>query len=125
MPAEATDSPLHNHLVKRGNINVSSTEAPSSVYYELYGTGPDKLVFINGMRADRQMWEPVVQEFLAHPRYQCLVYDHRGSGYSDKIGGPLSYTSSALAADTKRLIDALGWDQVNIIGASMGGMVAL
>ncbi|KAJ1863776.1 hypothetical protein LPJ73_000437 [Coemansia sp. RSA 2703] len=125
MPAEATDSPLHSHMVKRGHINVSATKNTSNIYYELYGTGPDKLVFINGMKADRQMWEPVVAKLLFRPRYQCLVYDHRGSGYSDSAGGPLSYTSSSMATDTKRLIDALGWHKVNVIGASMGGMVAL
>ncbi|KAJ2378360.1 hypothetical protein IW150_000847 [Coemansia sp. RSA 2607] len=125
MPVEASDSPLGDHLTKRGHINVSSDATPSHIYYELYGSGPNKIVFINGMGADRQMWEPDVGEFLRHARYQCLVFDHRGTGFSDSAGGPLAYTSSSLAEDTRRLVDALGWDKINVVGASMGGMIAL
>ncbi|KAJ1897967.1 hypothetical protein LPJ66_003038 [Kickxella alabastrina] len=128
MPVQTPDSPISEHLSKRGHINISPSDQPAlNLYYEIYGTGQEKIVFINGMGADRQMWEPNVAEFLKLSNYQCLVYDHRGTGFSD-IGssGPLSFTSSVMARDLKCLMDVLGWNtRVNVVGASMGGMVAL
>ncbi|KAJ2829566.1 hypothetical protein IWW50_000784 [Coemansia erecta] len=126
MPVEAPDSPIWPHLAKRGKINVGTeTTGPAHIYYELFGTGSERVVFLNGMGADRQMWEPNVGEFLKRPDYQCLVYDHRGTGHSDRLENALSCTTTALAQDLRNLLNALGWPRANIIGASMGGMIAL
>ncbi|KAJ2747502.1 hypothetical protein GGI20_000491 [Coemansia sp. BCRC 34301] len=129
MPGEAGDSPIWEQLTKRGHLDVKDGEGAAitslNIYYELYGTGPELVVFINGMGADRQMWEPNVSEFLKRKRYQCLVYDNRGTGFSDVGSGIASFTSSNMATDLKRLMAALGWKRANIVGASMGGMIAL
>ncbi|KAJ2807248.1 hypothetical protein H4R20_001361 [Coemansia guatemalensis] len=131
MPVEAADSPIWEHLTKRGKIDVKSSsnsnddKQPLHIYYEIFGTGPERVVFVNGMGADRQMWEPNISELLKRERYQCLVYDHRGTGFSDHNISPLSATSTSLASDLQRLLRALGWDKVNVIGASMGGMIAM
>ncbi|KAJ2157008.1 hypothetical protein GGF46_004805 [Coemansia sp. RSA 552] len=128
MPVEAADSPIWPQLSKRGKVNISTAAdtSPLHIYYEIFGTGSERVVFINGMGADRQMWEPNVGEFLKRKgQYQCLVYDHRGTGYSDHNVSPRTFTTTAMASDLKKLLVALGWSKVNIIGASMGGMVAL
>ncbi|KAJ2790341.1 hypothetical protein GGI18_001862 [Coemansia linderi] len=129
MPGEAGDSPIWEQLTKRGHVNISDGEGETAtsleIYYELYGTGTELVVFINGMGADRQMWEPNVSEFLKRKSYQCLVYDNRGTGFSGTGSGLTSFTSSVMATDLKRLMTAIGWKKANIIGASMGGMVAL
>ncbi|KAJ1784076.1 hypothetical protein LPJ62_004778 [Coemansia sp. RSA 2167] len=125
MPVEAPDSPIWPHLSKRGKIDVSATNPPPlNIYYEIFGTGSTHVVFVNGMGADRQMWEPNIGEFLKHPEFSCLVYDHRGTGHSDHKSFA-SYTSSALATDLRNLLSALGWEKVSVVGASMGGMIAL
>ncbi|QPG95215.1 hypothetical protein C2857_007851 [Epichloe festucae Fl1] len=58
-------------------------------------------------------------------KYSVLVLDNRGIGRSDK---PLArYTTSEMARDTIELIDHVGWvapRQINLVGISMGGMVA-
>ncbi|KAJ2558699.1 hypothetical protein EV175_000665 [Coemansia sp. RSA 1933] len=126
MPVEAADSPIWKQLTKRGRIEVGNGGATHKLYYELYGQGSEPIVFVNGMGADRQMWEPNVGEFLRKNTYQCLVYDHRGTGFSDGgSNGFLGATSSHLAMDLKQLMEAMGWHKANIVGASMGGMVAL
>ncbi|KAJ2400865.1 hypothetical protein GGI23_001762 [Coemansia sp. RSA 2559] len=131
MPVEAADSPIWKHLTKRGRIEVGNNSPDGVIgshklYYELYGQGSERVVFVNGMGADRQMWEPNVNEFLRLSKYQCLVYDHCGTGFSDTSNhGILGATSSHLAMDLKHLMKALGWEKANIVGASMGGMVAL
>ncbi|KAJ2488428.1 hypothetical protein IWW37_004814 [Coemansia sp. RSA 2050] len=129
MPGEAGDSPIWEQLTKRGHVVISDGEGETAtsleIYYELYGTGTELVVFINGMGADRQMWEPNVSEFLKLKRYQCLVYDNRGTGFSGTGNGLMSFTSSVMATDLKRLMTAIGWKKANVVGASMGGMVAL
>ncbi|KAJ2008164.1 hypothetical protein GGI04_000211 [Coemansia thaxteri] len=128
MPGEAGDSPIWDHLAKRGHVDIGGQgkdAAPLHIYYELYGTGSERVVFINGMGADRQMWEPNVSEFLKLGKYQCLVYDNRGTGFSGAGAGPVSFTSSAMATDLKLLMTAIGWGKANVVGVSMGGMIAL
>ncbi|KAJ1814747.1 hypothetical protein LPJ56_004768 [Coemansia sp. RSA 2599] len=126
MPVEAADSPIADHLTKRGHINVGTAKQAVNIYYEIYGTGSEKVVLVNGMGADRQMWEPDVSEFMKKKgKYQCLIYDHRGTGYSDSATGIFSYTSSSMATDLKAILDTLGWRKVNLVGASMGGMISL
>ncbi|KAJ1665397.1 hypothetical protein EV178_003184 [Coemansia sp. RSA 1646] len=128
MPVEAADSPIWKQLTKRGRVEVDNNTGGGThkLYYELYGQGSERVVFVNGMGADRQMWEPNVGEFLRLGKYQCLVYDHRGTGFSDSGSqGVWGATSSHLAMDLKKLMEALGWAKANIVGASMGGMVAL
>jgi pimeloyl-ACP methyl ester carboxylesterase len=50
--------------------------------------------------------------------------DHRGHGESDHPPDEDQYTLELLAADMFGLADALGWDRFDLLGHSMGGMVA-
>lgn len=58
-------------------------------------------------------------------QYSVLVLDNRGIGDSDK---PLQrYSTSEMAKDVLEVVDEVGWTgkrDLNIIGISMGGMVA-
>lgn len=57
--------------------------------------------------------------------YSVLVMDNRGIGRSDKPLG--RYTTSSMARDVVELMDHVGWAaprQINLVGISMGGMVA-
>ncbi|KAJ2715248.1 hypothetical protein H4R19_001306 [Coemansia spiralis] len=50
MPVEAADSPIWDKLAKRGRINIATSEntTPINIYYEVFGSGPERVVFING-----------------------------------------------------------------------------
>ena len=55
-------------------------------------------------------------------RFECIVYDNRGSG---RCGSPLRPTSMAeLAADAAGLLRELGVESAHVYGLSMGGMIA-
>ncbi len=58
-------------------------------------------------------------------RYSSLIFDNRGVGASSK---PLMrYSTSEMARDLIELLDHLGWTkerELNVIGVSMGGMIA-
>ncbi|OMH86177.1 hypothetical protein AX774_g249 [Zancudomyces culisetae] len=72
-------------LQTKGKVSVGQKRGnPCRLYYEIYGKGDTKVVFINGMGTDRQMWEFVVSVFKkTQPEFQMLTFDNRNTGYSD------------------------------------------
>jgi pimeloyl-ACP methyl ester carboxylesterase len=92
------------------------------VYHEVHGDAPGTpLLLIMGMGGSCRGWLPLqVPEFQKTRR--TLIYDHRGVGGSDDPGGPFS--TADLAADAAALLDALGIERADVLGAFMGGMVA-
>jgi pimeloyl-ACP methyl ester carboxylesterase len=66
-------------------------------------------------------WLPLqVPDFSQEHR--TLIYDHRGVGGSDDIGGPFSIAD--LADDLVGLLDNLEVENADVLGVFMGGMVA-
>jgi len=59
---------------------------------------------------------------LAGP-YETLVWDLRGTGRSDCPPGP--YDADRLAADLEAVLADSGADRAHIVGAGLGGMIAL
>ena len=91
------------------------------MYYEMAGTG-NKVLYIGGTGGDLRMKPNVLNGPLAKSN-QVLAFDQRGLGQSEK---PITdYTMQEYANDATQLLDELGWDQVDVIGVSFGGMVAL
>lgn len=90
-----------------------------NIYYETHGDG-DPLLLISGMGADHRVWSEIVPELQKD--YLCIVYDHRGIGYSGRPSG--DYTIRELAADASQLLKVCGGRKAHVIGISMGGAVA-
>ncbi|KAK4701390.1 hypothetical protein P7C70_g4841, partial [Phenoliferia sp. Uapishka_3] len=71
-------------------------------------------------------WHHQVTHFSRKPGYQILVFDNRGVGNSDTPPGRL-WKTSEMALDAVDLLDYLGWTgkrELNVVGVSMGGMIA-
>ena len=82
--------------------------------------GPEsgkKLVFLHGLMGTSANWRKIVPTFEAD--YQILIYDQRGHGrsFQPKSG----YKPEDFAEDLRRILDALGWKTINLVGHSMGG----
>ena len=89
------------------------------LHYERHGSG-EPLLLITGFTISSAVFEPVLD--LYGGRYECILYDNRGSGRS---GSPLRPTSMAeLAADAAGLLRALDVDSAHVHGISMGGSIA-
>jgi len=89
------------------------------LHYEMVGEG-QPLLFIHGLGSSGRDWQEQVGPFAG--RYQVIVYDVRGHGQSGKPPGP--YSVPLFAADTARMLEALGIAPVHAVGISMGGMIA-
>jgi 3-oxoadipate enol-lactonase len=89
------------------------------VYYERSGAG-EPLLLITGFTISAAVFEPILPMY--EQKFECITYDNRGSGRSDAPRRPTSMPE--LAADARRLLDAVGVDSAHVYGISMGGMIA-
>ena len=91
------------------------------LFYREAGEGP-LAVFVHGFPLDHSVWLDQLKG-LAHVR-RCVALDLRGFGKSDPtVDGSLGM--EMLADDVAGVIDALGGQNADIVGISMGGYVAL
>ena len=67
-------------------------------------------------------WKPQV-ETLAQ-RYRVILYDHRGTGQSDREI-PAEYSVAHMADDLRLLLDGLGLDAAHIVGHAAGAIAGL
>lgn len=98
--------------------------------YSVYSPNPTHTAaqWIMGLACPMWYWQTQCQYF-GHgqgDKYSCLILDNRGMGESEE---KLMWTStSEMARDTWEVIDHVGWSggpNVHVVGASMGGMIAL
>lgn len=80
----------------------------------------DTLVFIHGYTLDHRMWASQVKCF--QDKYQILIYDLLGFGFSDDPSEDKPYTHHE---QLYALTQFLGIDHFHCIALSMGGRVAL
>jgi len=90
------------------------------VYRQL---GPDTgvpVIFLNHLAAELDRWDPRVVDGIATER-RVIVFDNRGVGAS---GGSTPNSVAAMARDAVAFIRALGLEQVDLFGFSLGGFVS-
>jgi len=79
------------------------------------------VVLLHGMNFYGEYWSNVI-EVLRNEGFRVVVPDQVGFGRSSKPIMP--YTLSDMAFNTHKLLETLGVPRANIVGHSMGGMVA-
>ena len=91
---------------------------------ERYGD-PDQpiLVLVHGFTGSAGDWDGVV-DALAERRH-VVTMEHRGHGASTNTGDQSTYRFDQLVDDLTGLLDALDLDRVDLLGHSMGGIVAM
>jgi aminoacrylate hydrolase len=95
----------------------------AGLYYELHGPeAAPPLILSSGLGGSTTYWAPNLPALAE--RYRVLVYDHRGTGRSDRTL-PDVVTVDDFADDMLALIDALGWQQASIVGHAAGGVAGL
>lgn len=80
----------------------------------------EPLVLISGAGSALGDWKAQIKEFQR--LFRTIAFDNRGVGSSDKPPGP--YSVKMMADDAIGLMNHLGIEKANIMGVSMGGMIA-
>jgi pimeloyl-ACP methyl ester carboxylesterase len=91
-----------------------------TVAYRAAGSGPP-LVLITGYGGTMESWDRRLVEALAQ-RYHVVIVDNADVGHTQALPAPL--TIDAMASQTSALISALGLQRPNVLGWSMGSMIA-
>jgi len=79
------------------------------------------ILLINGYSAPLDFWDPTLVKKLAS-NHKVITFDNRGVGNTTVGNKPFSIPQ--FAQDTSKLLDALKIKKADIIGWSMGGMIA-
>jgi pimeloyl-ACP methyl ester carboxylesterase len=91
--------------------------------YEEHGAGGRPFVLVHGFTGSRDDFRELLPVLGARGR--TLALDLRGHGESSNPGDPAGYTLEQLVADLAGFLDAVGAARCDLLGHSMGGMVAL
>jgi pimeloyl-ACP methyl ester carboxylesterase len=112
------------------NKAASNTNAPTqllevkgqSYAYRRFGNGPGlPLLCLQHFTGTLDNWDPAVTDPLASGR-EVILFDSAGVGHSS---GDVPQTIAAMAEHAMGFLDALGITTCDVIGYSLGGMVAL
>jgi len=90
------------------------------VYRELGIDSGVPVIFLNHLAANLDNWDPRVVDGIA-ATHRVITFDNRGVGASE---GKTPNTIEDMARDAVAFIRALGFEQVDLLGFSMGGMVS-
>ena len=95
-----------------------------AVGYRVVGTGPS-LVLIMGYAGTMEVWDPRLVHALAQHN-RVVMFDNSGVGRTQPLPGErtATLTIDAMANQTSALIDTLGLGRPDVLGWSMGGMIA-
>jgi pimeloyl-ACP methyl ester carboxylesterase len=100
------------HTIKAGGVEFA--------YRRLGQTTGVPVVFLTHLAAVLDNWDPRVVDGIA-AKHRIIVFDNRGVGASS---GATPRTIEEMARDAVAFIRAIGFDQVDLFGFSMGGMIA-
>jgi pimeloyl-ACP methyl ester carboxylesterase len=106
-------------------------------YDTLAGSEGEPLLLVMGLAVSRFWWSAGLCEEFAARRFAVARYDQRDAGESTRMPDTGSrnpfvaiarkrgaYTSEDMTDDAIAVLDALGWQQAHLFGASLGGMIA-
>ena len=91
----------------------------TKIYWDEEGHG-EPVLMIMGLGWHSKMWHRTRAVLATH--YRTIAFDNRGAGRSEVPPGP--YAIASMAADATAVLDAAGVQSDDVVGASMGGMIA-
>jgi pimeloyl-ACP methyl ester carboxylesterase len=100
------------HTIKAGGVEFA--------YRQLGPRTGVPVIFLTHLAAVLDNWDPRVVDGIA-ARHRVITFDNRGVGASS---GSTPTTIEQMASDAVIFIGALGFDEVDLFGFSMGGMIA-
>jgi (E)-2-((N-methylformamido)methylene)succinate hydrolase len=93
---------------------------PNQNYYSFIDNSKNPLVFIHGVGLDHKMWEPQISSLNNH---SIITYDLLGHGKTPYNKEEITLSDFSIQLDG--LIKFLKVDKINLIGFSLGSLIAL
>ncbi|KFC72507.1 Alpha/beta hydrolase fold protein precursor [Devosia sp. LC5] len=108
--------------IKHQDVPTKTTNAGGTAfaYRELGPKAGVPVIFLTHLTAVLDNWDPRVVDGIAAKRH-VVTFDNRGVGASP---GKVPDTIEAMARDAIAFIRALGFNQVDLLGLSLGGFIA-
>jgi len=116
-------------VIVGSTATASNTAAPTQFVtvgdntyaYRQFGSGPGlPLLFLQHFTGTLDNWDPAVTDPLALGR-SVILFENTGIGRSS---GKVPTTVAGMADHAMKFLDALGLTRVDVLGFSLGGMVA-
>lgn len=102
-----------------GTPGVVSSADNTPIAYEVHGGGEPTLILVHGWSCDSRYWRKQLAHFAT--RHRVVTVDLAGHGHSG--AGREDYTMRSFGEDVRAVADAVGGDQLILVGHSMGGLV--
>ena len=99
-------------------MNHATSADGTCIAWTAEGSGPAVLL-VHGITENRRAWDPVARRLAAERTVVRL--DLRGHGASEPAA---DYGLAAMAADVVAVIEAAGLEPPDLVGHSLGGLVA-
>ena len=93
------------------------------IEYQEAGAGPRPFVLVHGFTGSRDDWREHIPALSELGR--TIAPDQRGHGGSSNTGDLATYSLDQLVDDLEAMLSGLGIDACDLLGHSMGGMVAV
>ena len=105
------------------DAETSTAEGANGVSYAYRRVGPSDarpLVLLQHFRGNLENWDPALIDALS-ATHDVIVFDNRGVGATS---GTTPTTFAAMADDAIAFVEALGLDDIDLLGFSIGSFVA-
>lgn len=83
----------------------------------------ESIIFLHGLAESGLLWRAWSPHFSR--RWRVIRPDHRGFGRSSPVTADFPWRLETLEDDLEALLDHLGLDKVHLVGAKIGGTLAL
>lgn len=110
--------PSHVFPMQEGFVDANGV----MLYYMTLGRGEPLMILHGGPGASHDYFLPYLLPLARHNR--VIFIDERGSGRSQKLEDPSSYTIENMVEDVEAVRQALGLGKMSLLGHSYGGALA-
>jgi pimeloyl-ACP methyl ester carboxylesterase len=115
------DNTSYNNIINLDNTTSKQVKVGDiDISYKIFGKG-DPILLITGYSGSMYSWDPIFLKELSRNN-TVIVFDNRGIG--NTTVGSKNFTIEQFAVDSAGLLDVLKINKSDILGFSMGGMIA-
>lgn len=102
------------------NLSITADDGTVYAYRELGEKKGIPVVFFTHLSANLDNWDPRVMDGIAE-KHWVIAFDNKGVGLSS---GTVPDTIQQMAREALTFIHTLGFEQIDLLALSMGGMIA-